>query len=58
METTHGHGPDTAAIEECLRHKDLIEACGMICMIVNNRAPELLVPDRLVVESGDAQGEP
>ena len=38
---THGHGPDTAAIIDCLlRHKDLIEACGMIYMIVDNRAPE------------------
>ena len=38
---TQGHGPDTAAIIECLlRRKDLIEACGMIYMIVDNRAPE------------------
>ena len=38
---TQGHGPDTAAIIDCLlRRKDLIEACGMIYMIVDNRAPE------------------
>ena len=36
-----GHGPDTAAIIGfLLQHRELIEACGMVCMIVDNRAPE------------------
>ena len=36
-----GHGPDTAAIVGCLlQHRELIESCGMIYMIVDNRAPE------------------
>ena len=36
-----GHGPDTAAIIECLlQHRELIESCGMIYLIVDNRAPE------------------
>ena len=38
-----GHGPDTAAIVACLlMHKELIEACGMIYLIVDNRAGLLL----------------
>ena len=36
-----GHGPDTAAIIACLlMHRKLIESCGMIYLIVDNRAPE------------------
>ena len=36
-----GHGPDTAAIVACLlMHRELIESCGMIYLIVDNRAPE------------------
>ena len=36
-----GHGPDTAAIIGfLLQHRELIEACGMMYMIVDNRAPE------------------
>ena len=36
-----GQGPDTAAIIGCLLlHRELIEACGMVYMIVDNRAPE------------------
>ena len=36
-----GHGPDTAAIVACLLlHRELIESCGMVYMIVDNRAPE------------------
>ena len=36
-----GQGPDTAAIVGCLLlHRELIEACGMVYMIVDNRAPE------------------
>ena len=39
--TRQGHGPDTAAIIACLlMHRELIESCGMIYMIVDNRAPE------------------
>ena len=39
--TRQGHGPDTAAIIACLlTHRELIESCGMIYMIVDNRAPE------------------
>ena len=37
----HGHGPDTAAIVACLlKHRELIESCGMIYLIVDNRGPE------------------
>ena len=33
-----GHGPDTAAIIACLlMHRKLIESCGMIYLIVDNR---------------------
>ena len=36
-----GHGPDTAAIIACLlMQRKLIESCGMIYFIVDNRAPE------------------
>ena len=36
-----GHGPDTAAIIACLlMHRELIESCGMIYLIVDNRTPE------------------
>jgi len=36
-----GHGPDTAAIvARLLMHRELIESCGMIYLIVDNRAPE------------------
>ena len=35
------HGPDTAAIIECLlRDRELIESCDMIYVIVDNRAPK------------------
>ena len=35
-----GGGPDTGAIIGCLlQHRDLIESCGMIYLIVDNRAP-------------------
>lgn len=36
-----GHGPDTAAIIECLlQDRELIESCDMIYVIVDNRAPK------------------
>ena len=36
-----GHGPDTAAIIECLlQDRELIESCDMIYLIVDNRAPK------------------
>ena len=36
-----GQGPDTAAIvASLLLHKELIESCGMVYVIVDNRAPE------------------
>ena len=36
-----GQGPDTAAIvASLLLHRELIESCGMVYVIVDNRAPE------------------
>ena len=36
-----GEGPDTAAImASLLLHRELIESCGMVYVIVDNRAPE------------------
>ena len=36
-----GQGPNTVAIVECLlRHRELIESCGMVHLIVDNRGPE------------------
>ena len=50
--------PDTTAVmATLLKHQELIESCGMVCLIVDNRAPEEVIIG-LPLPSGGSPGGP